>query len=104
MPQLHMALCAGMAAAVLSLGVSPADAKISCNDGYQRVQGNEINTPYCQDALLRRVARQYGMKVSDSGIRNNPNLKSEVCRFVGHDNRVKSHCAGSGDDGRGRGR
>lgn len=67
-------------------------AAFKCDEGYQNVSGNSISTPYCQDAYLAEVARTYGMKVSANAVRNNPNLKSEVCRFVGHDNRVRDNC------------
>ncbi|PPC85402.1 MAG: hypothetical protein CTY31_02845 [Hyphomicrobium sp.] len=72
--------------------LAPAHAKIACEDGFQRVQGNWLATPYCQDALLGKVARQYGMKASDAHIRNNPNFKRHVCRLVGQDIRVRSTC------------
>lgn len=73
-------------------GVTSAHAKIQCADGFQRVQGNWLATPYCQDALLGKVARQYGMRASDVEIRNNPNFKRHVCRLVGQDIRVRSTC------------
>ena len=74
-----------------SAGVTPAQA-ISCKDGYQLVQGNYLSTPYCRDALVAVVAREYGMHVSASEIRENPNYKRRVCRFVGNDIRVQESC------------
>ena len=73
---------------------SPLAARgIACNDGYQQAGGSAISTPYCQDQLLAEVARGYGMKVSAAKVRDNPNFKREVCRFVGHDIRVQQNCA-----------
>jgi len=65
---------------------------IECKDGYQRVRGDQLATPYCQDAYLAEVASTYGMKASAAKIRDNPNFKREVCRFIGHDIRVQSNC------------
>ena len=78
-----------VAAALLSAG--PALA-INCNEGYQRVQGNAIATPFCQDEYLSQVARTYGVKSTGDLIRNNPNYKREVCRLVGRDIRVQTSC------------
>jgi hypothetical protein len=79
---------------------TPSQAKIVCRDGYQHVNGNEIATPYCQDKLVAQVARQYGAKVSDNAILYNPSAKEDACRFVGHDNRLTTACAGYNDRGR----
>lgn len=79
-----------IAAGLVTL-VSPASA-INCNGQYQIVQGQELATPYCQDNYLAKIARQYGMHVSDATIRNNPNKKAEVCRFMGFDTRVSNIC------------
>lgn len=79
----------------LAVGSSPAlatAATFSCSDGYQKVAGQWISTPFCQDTYLAQVAKTYGMRISANEIRNNPNRKSEVCRFVGHDNRVRDNC------------
>lgn len=90
---------AAVAASALLAPVSPALA-IDCQDGYQLVQGNRLSTPYCQDDLLARVARQYGMKASAEEIRNNPNYKRHICRFVGRDIRVQENCSISNPTGR----
>lgn len=87
----------GLTAAVLlpacvAVVTSPANARIVCKGDYQVVSGNLISTPYCADNYVASVARQYGMRVSDVEIRNNPNKKREVCRFIGHDIRVAEHC------------
>lgn len=91
---LSKALGAGAALAA-SLIATSAEARIECTaDGFQVVQGSLLSTPFCQDNLVGRVAREYGVRVSDSEIRNNPNRKADVCRFVGQDIRVKHACQG----------
>jgi hypothetical protein len=80
-----------------------AEAKFVCRDGYQNVQGSWLATPYCQDLQLAQVARQYGWRVSDAAIRNNPNLKRRVCASVGRDIRVQETCRTVLPDVRGRG-
>jgi hypothetical protein len=77
-------------------------AAFDCKNGYQLVQGNYIATPYCQDAYLTRVAHQYGMHVSASEIRENPNTKRRVCRLIGRDIRVQEACITVNPNGRGR--
>ena len=74
---------------------TPASA-IKCVKGYQRVQGNLLATPYCQDQYLAQVAREYGIRASASKIRNNPNFKKEVCRTVFTDIRVQMTCLNAG--------
>jgi hypothetical protein len=81
-----------VAAAGAVLLARPATAEIRCNGPYQLVQGQELATPYCQDGYLARVAREYGMRVSASAVRYNPNVKREVCRFIGRDIRVQQIC------------
>jgi hypothetical protein len=93
-------------AGVVNVGVAlaahaPASAAIACKNGYQRVQGNDISTPYCQDAYLADVARSFGVRTSADTIRSNPNAKREVCRLVGRDIRVSSICVDEGPFGRG---
>jgi hypothetical protein len=78
--------------AIVLVSAGGAEAAIRCKDGYQIVQGNYLATPYCQDDLLARVAREYGMRASAAAIRGNPNYKKEVCRLVGRDIRVQNHC------------
>ncbi|HMN38034.1 MAG TPA: hypothetical protein PKD49_10070 [Hyphomicrobium sp.] len=86
----------------LSALASPAQARIICHNGFQKVGGNLISTPYCQDELLAEVAREYGMRASAARIRNNPNYKREVCRLVGADIRVSEHCMNESPRSRGR--
>jgi hypothetical protein len=75
--------------------VTPAHA-IDCVRGLQSVNGQLISTPYCQDAYLAEVAREYGLKASAAQIRANPNLKKEICRTVFTDNRVQLTCEQAG--------
>lgn len=97
-----MVIGAAAVTAGVSMASGPAAAAIKCENGYQRVQGNLISTPYCQDALLAAVARQYGFKTSAAAIRQNPNHKREICRFVGRDIRVQENCITANPNGRGR--
>ncbi len=80
--------------------INPAAAGIHCSDGYQHVNGSLLATPYCQDQQLAQVARAYGIRVSDSEIRENPNTKRNICRTVGRDNRVYLTCLESNPNGR----
>ena len=92
---------AALFAAVAFVGVVPsAEAKIRCIDGFQVVSGSRIATPYCQDELVAQVARQHGMQVSAASIRNNPNLKRNVCQLVGRDNRIHIACIDANSVGR----
>lgn len=73
--------------------IAPASARIVCKNGLQRSSGQWIATPYCQDALLAKVARTYGTRVSAKSIRNNPNKKRNLCHFIGSDTRISHICA-----------
>ena len=88
---------AGMALVGLSAGV--ASAKIGCRDSFQVVSGQLIATPYCEDEYLAKVAREYGMRVSASAVRNSPSVKGQVCHTIGHDPRAQSACASYRHDG-----
>lgn len=88
----HLLTVLTVTLSVAILTALPASAKFKCRNGAQLVAGNWIATPYCQDALLGRVAREHGFKVSNHDIRHNPNKKRNICRFVGKDIRVQEHC------------
>lgn len=77
---------------------NPAEAAIRCDGPWQIVSGQRISTPYCGDTYLARVAREYGMRVSARAVRNSTSVKQEVCRLVGHDNRVHDVCIGYLDE------
>ena len=68
--------------ALLGAMATTASAEIKCQDGSQLIQGNWMATPYCQDKLLAQVANARGFKTSFAAIRNNPNHKKELCRFL----------------------
>ncbi len=74
---------------------TPADA-IDCDRGFQRVNGQLIATPYCQDEYLAQVARGYGLRATAAQLRNNPNFKKEICRTVFTDIRVDVTCLQAG--------
>ena len=100
-----MAAATGGLAAAAAFALAPADpaeARIVCDGAYQIVQGSPLATPFCEDNYLASVARGYGIRVSDASVRQNPSVKAEVCRVVGHDNRVRQICAGYLPEGRGR--
>lgn len=83
-----------LATGLLALAPHPrAEARIVCENEFQIVQGSPIATPLCADRYLARVARGYGMRVSDIDVRN-PSVKRRVCEFIGNDNRVYSICSG----------
>lgn len=94
------AVLAALAVPLLGVGAGPAEAKIRCVDGNQIVNGSLIATPYCQDALVAQVAQERGMKVSAAAIRNNPNLKRNVCQHIGRDNRIYIACIDANSVGR----
>ena len=87
-----------MALGFISITVATPAGAIECRGRYQVIDGNLHATPYCEDNYLARVARGYGVSVSNRAIRHNPSKKAEVCRLVGHDNRVSGICH---DDDRG---
>jgi hypothetical protein len=72
--------------------VQPAAAAIKCSNGFQLVDGAMLSTPYCRDNFVAAVARQYGLDAPDAKVRNNPNFKRHVCRFIGQDIRIKEAC------------
>ena len=86
----------GVAVLLIATLASPTAFAIKCENGYQRVQGNLIATPYCQDQLLAEVATSRGFKTSAAAIRNNPNHKKEICRFMFNDIRVQQTCLDAG--------
>jgi hypothetical protein len=85
---------------VLFSGAQPAEARIRCVNGNQIVNGVPLATPYCQDELVAQVARERGVKVSAAAIRDNPNLKRNVCQHVGRDNRIHLACIDANSVGR----
>jgi hypothetical protein len=82
-----------VASGLLVLAQGGAEARIACSGDFQLVNGVPVATPYCRDWNLVNVARTYGWKVSFDDIRYNVFTKTEVCRAIGHDNRVQEVCA-----------
>jgi hypothetical protein len=91
-------ICVVLGGAVLcSAAISPAvTAAPKCKGAYQynSAVGGYIATPYCEDNLVAAVAREYGMRVSDQAVRQNPSIKAEACNFAGSDIRIREICAG----------
>jgi len=101
----HTLLAAASAFSAIFLSMTPASAAsgIVCNGNYQVVGGSEISTPYCRDTHLAKIARRSGFRVSDAAVLYNPNVKSEVCRFISNNIEVRDTCNDDGEGRRGRG-
>jgi hypothetical protein len=94
------AIASAAAAVVLAgLPLATAEARINCDGNYQIVQGQPIATPYCQEQNLAHVAQSYGMRVSFEAIRRSDSIKADICRAIGHDNRVRDTCIPFRNDG-----
>jgi hypothetical protein len=93
-----MGTCKLVIAAALTLVAlgSPALAEPNCENGAQLVKGNWMATPWCQDKLLAEVANARGFKTTFAAIRNDPNHKKELCRFLFTDIRVEGTCLDAG--------
>jgi hypothetical protein len=78
------------------IGTSAAEARVVCREGYRIAGGEEIASPFCEDAYLAQVAREYGTKVTDREVQTNRLKRAEVCRFIGHDTRVRELCPDRG--------
>lgn len=95
-----VALPAAGLAVLLAASTAPsAHAAIKCNDEFQRVKGQDIATPYCEDAYLAAVAREHGVKVTADEVRSSAAKKYELCRFIGSDSRVSNMCPDEGGSG-----
>ncbi|WP_045836824.1 hypothetical protein [Hyphomicrobium sp. 99] len=93
----------GVSVALLAAGFAvPAEAGIACHRGYQMVQGSPLSTPYCQDQYVAQVANEYGFKASPERVRQDPIFKQTLCRYIGHDIRIKESCDEVNPTGRGR--
>ncbi len=78
----------------------PANAAIKCKGQFQVIKGHgQISTPYCEDNYLAAIARSYGRRVSNVAVRQNPSVKAEICRQIGHDSRLTEICSGHRPDG-----
>ncbi|MCB1546794.1 MAG: hypothetical protein KDJ41_02960 [Hyphomicrobiaceae bacterium] len=91
---LKVVVAVGALAFATSTATMEAEARIRCNGPYQVLSsGSEHATPYCEDNYLAKVARGYGMRFSDRSVRQNPSVKAEICRTIGHDSRIQHICA-----------
>lgn len=97
--RLRLAVAAAAFFFVTPMAMPANAAAIKCRDGNQNVSGNWMPTPYCQDKLLFEVANARGFKTSFAAIRNNPNHKKELCRFLFSDIRVEMTCLDAGVPG-----
>ncbi len=98
----RLMIAAGTGGAAILGFAGGTQAEIACNKGFQLVAGSWLSTPYCQDAYVADVARQYGFSASASQVRNNPLFKQRLCRFIGADIRIKESCDEVNPAGRGR--
>ncbi|MEM8744068.1 MAG: hypothetical protein AAGF14_05465 [Pseudomonadota bacterium] len=97
-----LALAAIGAASLFTLtSVVPADAAIKCQgrNMWNSAANAWIPQPYCEDKLIAAVSG-YPFN-GPNGVRQNPSVKAEACRFAGSDIRIRDLCAGNlpEDDG-----
>ena len=100
MPKSLSALLCGCAALLLltAASVTPASARIRCQEGFQMTSQGPIATPYCADQQIAIVAQSRGWKVTAAEIGDNPLKKVYICQVLGSDIRLKGSCAGYGPD------
>ncbi len=84
----------GGAMLLAASSVIPADAAIQCQGRSQwnSAAGGWISTPYCEDKLIAYVSG-YPFN-GPNGVKQNPSVKEEACRFAGSDIRIRDLCAG----------
>ena len=72
----------------------PADAAIQCQgrNQWNSAAGAWIPSPYCEDRLVAIVSG-YPFN-GPNGVRQNPSVKAEACRFAGSDIRINDICSG----------
>jgi hypothetical protein len=72
----------------------PADAAIKCQgrNMWNSAAGAWRPQPYCEDKLIAYVSG-YPFN-GPNGVRQNPAVKAEACRFAGSDIRIRDLCAG----------
>ncbi len=75
-------------------------AAIECRGRTQwnSAAGAWISTPYCEDKLIAYVGRKPFN--GPYGVRQNPSVKAEACRFAGFDPRIRDLCAGHLGEGK----
>ena len=69
-------------------------AAIECQgrNQWNSAAGAWISSPYCEDKLIAYVGRKPFN--GPYGVRQNPAVKAEACRFGGSDIRIRALCAG----------
>lgn len=69
-------------------------AAIECQgrNQWNSAAGAWISSPYCEDKLIAYVGRKPFN--GPYGVRQNPSVKAEACRFGGSDIRIRDLCAG----------
>ena len=84
----------GGALLVAFTAVVPADAAIRCQgrNQWNSAANAWISSPYCEDKLVAYVSG-YPFN-GPNGVRQNPSVKAEACRFAGSDIRITDICAG----------
>jgi len=75
-------------------------AAIECQgrNQWNSAAGAWISSPYCEDKLIAYVGRKPFN--GPYGVRQNPSVKAEACRFGGSDIRIRDLCAGHLGEGR----
>ena len=91
---MHKRFSSNAAAVVVSMSLVlfaafPAEARIECRGNFQITKHGPISTPYCEEKQIARVARSYGIAVTDAEVRNNPTAKVWLCQTIGGDNRLR---------------
>ena len=94
----------GGAMLLAASSVVPADAAIKCEgrNQWNSAAGAWISSPYCEDKLISYVSG-YPFN-GPKGVKQNPSVKAEACRFAGSDIRIRDICAGHLPEDEGRGR
>jgi hypothetical protein len=73
----------------------PASAKIKCDGNgnqYNSAAGGYIPSPYCGDKLIAQISG-YPFN-GPNGVKQNPSVKAEACRFAGSNIKINHLCAG----------
>ncbi len=88
-----MRLLLAVLASTIALTAAAHARGVCTSDGYLKLySGDRVPTPACQAALMGRVARSHGLKVSDAQIRRNPQVRERVCERVGYGGRLVIAC------------
>jgi hypothetical protein len=93
-------VAAGLASLMLMSTLAPdiVEARIQCQGNFQVTKYGLISTPYCEEQQIARVARRYGVQVTDEQVRNDPLTKVDLCLRLGGDVRLKGSCGAYSPD------